>query len=50
MMMPPMGPPTERSWEEFVDELKIQIANTEKSLLMAKAQLKEAESHVEKKD
>ena len=42
-----MGPPKESNWQEIVDQLKIQIANSEKTLLMAKAQLKEAESHVE---
>ena len=46
MQMGPMGPPVETKWEDFVEQLKVQIANAEKSLLMAKAQLKEAESHV----
>lgn len=47
MQMPmQMGPPHESTWEEFVEQLKIQIANAEKSLLMARAQLKEAESHI----
>ncbi len=46
MMMPQMGPPVESTWEELVDGLKIQIANAEKNLLMYKAQLKEAESHL----
>ena len=41
-----MGPPQESSWEDHRDTLKIQIANSEKSLLMARAQLKEAESHI----
>ena len=41
-----MGKPTETSWEEHVEQIKISIANAEKSLLMAKAQLKEAESHI----
>ncbi len=39
--------PKETTWEEFVTSLKIQIANAEKGLAMAKAQLKEAESHLE---
>lgn len=50
MMMPGMQPPQEQTWEDFVDQLKVQIANAEKTLLMAKAQLKEAESHIEKKE
>ena len=41
-----MSKPTETSWEEHVEQLKINIANAEKSLMMAKAQLKEAESHI----
>ena len=41
-----MAPPKETTWEEYVDQLNISIANSEKSLLMAKAQLKEAESHI----
>ena len=41
-----MQPPKETSWEEFVNQLNIQISNAEKTLLMAKAQLKEAESHI----
>ena len=47
-MMPQMQPPQEQTWEDFAEQLKIQIANAEKSLLMAKAQLKEAESHINK--
>ena len=49
MPMMPMsmgGPPAESTWEEIVEQLKIQISNAEKNLLMYKAQLKEAESHV----
>ena len=49
MPMMPMqmgGPPTESTWEEIVSQLKIQIVNAEKNLLMNKAQLKEAESHI----
>ena len=41
-----MGKPTIISWEEHAEQIKISIANTEKSLLMAKAQLKEVESHI----
>ena len=41
-----MQPPKETSWEEHIEQLKISIANAEKQLLMAKAQLKEAESHI----
>jgi len=41
-----MPKPKETSWEEHVEQLKINIANAEKQLLMAKAQLKEAESHI----
>jgi len=48
-MMMPMQKPTENTWEEIVDELKISIANAEKRLLLAKADLKEAESHIEEK-
>jgi len=48
MMMPQMGPPAESTWEEIVEQLKIQISNAEKNLLMYKAQLKEAESHLKK--
>lgn len=40
------GPPTESTWDDIVGGLKIQIANAEKNLLMYKAQLKEAESHI----
>ena len=49
--MMPMGmpQPKENTWEEIVEQLKIQLANSEKNLLMAKAQLKEAESHLENK-
>ncbi len=43
-----MGPPKETTWEEQAEQLKVQIANSEKALLMAKAQLKEAESHIGK--
>ena len=41
-----MGPPKKSTWKEVADQLKIQIANAEKNLLMYKAQLKEAESHI----
>ncbi len=41
-----MPKPKETSWEEHIEQLNISIANTEKQLLMAKAQLKEAESHI----
>lgn len=41
-----MGKPQEISWEEHVEQIKISIANAEKNLMMAKAQLKEAESHI----
>jgi len=41
-----MGPPKESTWEEIVEGLKIQIANDEKKLLLRKAELKEAESHI----
>ncbi len=41
-----MGPPKITTWEEIVEETKVQIANTEKSLLLAKVKLKEAESHL----
>ncbi len=44
-----MPQPKENTWEEIVDQLKMQLANNEKSLLMLKAQLTEAESHIEKK-
>ncbi len=46
MMMGPMQPPRESSWEELRDQVKITIANSEKNLLLAKAQLKEIESHI----
>ena len=45
-MMMQMQEPTEKTWEQNAKELKISIANAEKNLLMAKAQLKEAESHI----
>lgn len=51
MPMMPMsmgGPPVESTWEEIAKQLKVQIANAEKNLLMYKAQLKEAESHLKK--
>ena len=38
--------PKENSWEELIEQMKIQIANAEKNLLLVKAQLKEAESHI----
>ncbi len=41
-----MQQPNETSWEEHVAQLDINIANAETSLLMAKAQRKEAESHI----
>lgn len=41
-----MGPPKEKEWSEIVEELKVSIANAEKNLIMAKVQLKEAESHI----
>ena len=41
-----MGPPKEQEWSEIVEQLKISIANSEKNLMLAKAQLKEAESHI----
>lgn len=47
MMMPGMPQPQEQTWDEIVEQLKIQIANGEKSLLMMKAQLKEANVNVE---
>ena len=47
MQMPmQMGQPQESSWEELRDQVKISIANSEKNLLLAKAQLKEIESHI----
>jgi len=51
MPMMPMqmgGPPAESTWKDIVDGLKIQIANAEKNLLMVKAQLKEAETNLNK--
>lgn len=47
-MIPQMGPPAKQTWEDIVEQLKVSIENGEKSLLMQKAQLKEAESHLEK--
>ena len=44
-----MQKPIENTWEEIADELKISIANSEKRLLLAKADLKEAESHIKEK-
>ena len=41
-----MQEPAESSWESIVKRLKIRITNAEKELLMSKAQLKEAESHI----
>ncbi len=41
-----MGPPKESDWKGIAEQLKIQIANGEKNLLLQKAQLKEAESHI----
>jgi len=49
MQMGPMGPPHEESWEEIAKRLKIQIANAEKGLSLAKADLREAESHIKEK-
>jgi len=43
MMMPQ---PQKQTWEQFVEQLEIQIANAEKSLIMAKAQLEEAKKHL----
>ncbi len=43
-----MGPQKETTWEEIAEETKIQIANAEKGLLLSKAKLKEAESHIKK--
>ena len=50
--MMPMGmpQPKENTWEEIIEQLKVQIANSEKNLLMIKAQLREAESRLEKKE
>ena len=48
-MMMPMGmggPPVESTWKEIADGLKIQIANSEKNLLLNKVQLNEAEAHL----
>ena len=41
-----MQQPKEKEWSEIAAELKVSIVNSEKNLLMAKAQLKEAESHI----
>ncbi len=41
-----MGPPQESTWEGIVEQLKIQISNAKKNLLLQEAQLKEAESHI----
>lgn len=49
IQMGPMGPPHEDTWEETAESLKIKIANGEKTLLLMRAQLKEAESHIKKK-
>ena len=43
-----MQEPAESSWDKIAEGLKIQIANSEKNLLLFKAQLKEAESHIKK--
>jgi len=45
-MMPQMGPPRKSTWKDQVQQLDVQIANTEMSLILAKAQLKEAKSHL----
>jgi len=45
-MMMPMQQPQESSWKDIIEQLKIQIANSEKTLLLSKAQLEEAESHI----
>ena len=45
-----MPQPKANTWEEIIEQLKIQISNTEKNLLMTKSQLTEAESHIEKKE
>ena len=45
-MMMQMQEPTESSWDKIAEGLKIQIANSEKKLLLQKAELKEAESHI----
>ena len=46
--MPMMQKPKENSWEELAEQLKISIANSEKNLMIAKAQLREIESHIKK--
>ena len=48
-MMMQMQEQVEKTWEQNVKELKVSISNAEKNLLMAKAQLKEAESHIKEK-
>lgn len=48
MMMPmQMGQPKEKSWEEIAEQLKIRIANSEKDLIIVKAELREVESRIE---
>ena len=49
MMIPQMGPPSKNTWEELAEQLKVTIENREMDLLLQKAQLKEAESHLNKK-
>ena len=52
MPMLPMqmgGPPSESSWEEIAELLKIKIANAKKNLLLDESQLREAESHIKNK-
>ena len=44
-----MPQPQENTWEGIVEQLKMQLSNSEKNLLMLKAQLKEAESHLPNK-
>ena len=43
-----MGPQKETTWEEIVEDTKVNISNGEKNLLILKAKLKEAESHIKK--
>ena len=50
MMPMHMQPPQKQTWEEIRDQLEISIANSEKNLLLIKAQLKEVESHIEQDD
>lgn len=51
MMIPmQMGQQGERSWEDIIEGLKIQIANAEKDLILLKAQLKEAEKCLKKEN